>query len=88
MPLTLENLAAGTCKMDSHIVLVCPRLMPRISLFWGAIGCSVCMLMFVVMICLPEYLKNTATQWTAVAFVVLWNLFNGWGWIGVPVKAL
>jgi hypothetical protein len=46
------------------------------------------MLMFVVMICLPEYLKNTATQWTAVAFVVLWNLFNGWGWIGVPVKAL
>jgi hypothetical protein len=44
------------------------------------------MLIFVVMICLPEYQKNVATQLTAVAFVVLWNLFNGWGWLGVPVS--
>ena len=36
------------------------------------------------MIGLPDGSKSDATQWTAVAFIFLYNFFFGYGWNGVP----
>jgi MFS family permease len=47
----------------------------------SAIGCTVTMLIFVIMIALPH--PTDATQWTAVVFVIFFNFFIGYGWVGV-----
>lgn len=54
----------------------------RKIMLWTALGCGVSILIFTVMIGLPN--QTPATQWTAVAFVILYNLFYGYGWVGCP----
>ncbi len=51
-------------------------------MFWTAIMLSIFMLVFVVMINLGHK-KNLATQWTAVASVVVYIFFFGYGWVGI-----
>ena len=45
-------------------------------------GCTLAMAVFVAMNGLED--KTPATQWTAVAFVIVFVLLFGWGWIGIP----
>lgn len=40
------------------------------------------MLIFTVMIALPN--PTLATQWTAIAFIIIYNLAFGYGWVGCP----
>ncbi|KAK2754289.1 hypothetical protein FQN54_007169 [Arachnomyces sp. PD_36] len=54
----------------------------RPILLWSAGACTILMTIFVAMI--GQENKTLATQWTAVATIVVFNLFFGWGWIGVP----
>ncbi|OQV10735.1 hypothetical protein CLAIMM_14692 isoform 4 [Cladophialophora immunda] len=54
----------------------------RAVLIWSAVVLTICMLVFVIMIGLPH--PTLATQWTAVAFVIIYNFVFGYGWIGVP----
>jgi MFS family permease len=54
----------------------------RPILLWSACACTILMTIFVAMI--GQEHKTLATQWTAVATIVAFNLFFGWGWIGVP----
>jgi MFS family permease len=53
----------------------------RRIMIWSAVGCTVTMLIFVIMIALPH--PTDATQWTAVVFVIFFNFFIGYGWVGV-----
>jgi hypothetical protein len=71
-------LAIGTFFLPPTI----ERFGRRPILLWSAVGCTVCMLIFVIMICLPN--QTVATGWTAVAFVILYNAFFGYGYAGVP----
>lgn len=53
----------------------------RAIMMWSAVVCAISMLMFVIMI---EQTKPTlATQWTAVAFIFVFNFALGYGWVGV-----
>lgn len=70
--------AIGTLFLPSTV----ERFGRRPILLWTAVGCTVCMLIFVTMICLPN--QTTATGWTAVAAVILYNFFFGYGYAGVP----
>ena len=54
----------------------------RQIMLWTALGCGVSIMIFTIMIGLPN--QTPATQWTAVAFVILYNLFYGYGWVGCP----
>jgi hypothetical protein len=51
-------------------------------MLWTALGCGISIMIFTIMIGLEN--QTTATQWTAVAFVILYNLFYGYGWVGCP----
>ncbi|KAH8691883.1 putative sugar transporter STL1 [Talaromyces proteolyticus] len=64
--------------------LTVERFGRRNLMLWGGMGCTICMLLFVLLICLPEHLINNKTRWSAVAMVVCFNFFFGWGWVGVP----
>lgn len=70
--------AAGTYFLPSTI----ERFGRRKILIWSASVLTVCMTVFVAMIGLPN--PTLATQWTAVAAVIVYNLVFGYGWIGVP----
>jgi MFS family permease len=70
-------LALGTWLLPSTI----ERVGRRRLMLGGAIICTVLMLIFVVMVGLPH--QNLATQWTAVAAVISFNLVFGYSWIGV-----
>jgi hypothetical protein len=52
----------------------------RPILIWSAVGCTICMTVFVAMIGYPN--PTLAMQWTAVAFVIIYNFIFGYGWIG------
>ena len=54
----------------------------RPIMMWSALVCAISMLIFVVMIGLPN--PTIATQWTAVAFVIVYNFAFGYGWVGCP----
>lgn len=54
----------------------------RPIMMWSALVCATSMLIFVVMIGLPS--PTIATQWTAVAFVIVYNFAFGYGWVGCP----
>ncbi|KAH8802565.1 putative sugar transporter STL1 [Xylogone sp. PMI_703] len=54
----------------------------RPIMIWTAVICSVCMLIFVICIALPN--PTIATNWTAVYFVIVFNFSFGYGWIGCP----
>ncbi|KAG0645578.1 Hexose transporter 4 [Hyphodiscus hymeniophilus] len=71
--------AAGTWFTPSTI----ERWGRRSILLWTGAACTVFMLIFVVMINLGDA-KSTATQWTAVASVILYIFVFGYGWVGIP----
>ena len=70
--------AAGTYLLPPSI----ERVGRRGVLMGSAAVLTICMLVFVIMIGLPN--PTLATQWTAVAFVIIYNFVFGYGWIGVP----
>ncbi|KAK5050511.1 hypothetical protein LTR84_003792 [Exophiala bonariae] len=55
----------------------------RRIMLWTSVLLTVFMLIFVVMINLGDK-KSNATQWTAVASVVAYMFFFGYGWVGIP----
>lgn len=55
----------------------------RQIMLWTSGLLALFMLIFVVMINLGDK-KSTATQWTAVASVVAYIFFFGYGWVGIP----
>ena len=69
--------AAGTFFLPSTI----ERFGRRKILMWSAFVLTLCMIVFVAMIGLPN--PTLATQWTAVAAVIVYNFAFGYGWIGV-----
>lgn len=54
----------------------------RPILFWSTVACTIAMAVFVAMNGVPN--KTTATQWTAVAFVIIFVFIFGFGWIAIP----
>ena len=58
------------------------RVGRRGVMIYSAIILTICMLVFVIMIGLPN--PTLSMQWTAVAFVIIYNFVFGYGWIGVP----
>lgn len=54
----------------------------RAIMLWSAVVLGVSMLIFTVMIALPN--PTLATQWTAIAFIIIYNLAFGYGWVGCP----
>jgi len=68
--------AAGCWALPSTI----EKFGRRPILIWSAVGCTITMLIFVIMIALPH--PSIASQWTAVVFVILFNFFIGYGWVG------
>lgn len=53
----------------------------RNILMYSAVGLTICMAIFVGMI--SQANATLGMQWTAVAFVVIYNFIFGYGWIGV-----
>lgn len=58
------------------------RLGRRKVLIYSAVALTICLTIFVAMIGLPN--QTLATQWTAVAAIIVYNGVFGYGWIGVP----
>lgn len=54
----------------------------RSIMLWSAVVLGISMLIFTVMIALPN--PTLATQWTAIAFIIIYNLAFGYGWVGCP----
>jgi len=54
----------------------------RPILFWSAIACTAAMTVFVAMNGVQN--KTSATQWTAVIFVIIFVTIFGYGWIAIP----
>lgn len=69
--------AAGTVPL----VFTIERVGRRGVLIWSAVALTVCMVIFVAMIGLPN--PTVATQWIAVAAIFVYNIVFGYGWIGV-----
>jgi MFS family permease len=63
-----------------------PRTIERFGrrgiLMWTAFTCGVCLVVFVIMIGIPNPTK--ATQWVAVASLFVCLFSFGYGWCGVP----
>jgi len=70
--------AAGTFFLPPTI----ERWGRRAIMLYSAIGITFCLLIFVIMVNISN--KTIATQWTAVAFISLYNFILGYGWVGVP----
>jgi MFS family permease len=70
--------AIGTYPLPSTI----ERFGRRPIMIWCAVGCFVSMMIFTIMISLKN--PTIATSWTAVAFVIIYNFFYGYGWVGCP----
>lgn len=51
-------------------------------MLWSAVVLGISMLIFTVMIALPN--PTLATQWIAIAFIIIYNLAFGYGWVGCP----
>ncbi|KAH7116542.1 general substrate transporter, partial [Dactylonectria estremocensis] len=58
------------------------RVGRRNVLMYSAVVLTACMVIFVAMIGLPN--PTTATQWTAVGAIFVYNAVFGYGWIAVP----
>jgi len=54
----------------------------RSIMLWSAGACAASILLFLIMIALPH--PTLATQWTAVAAVIVYNFAFGYGWVGCP----
>jgi Sugar (and other) transporter len=73
--------AAGTFLLPAGPLGI-ERIGRRNVMLYSAIILTFCLLIFTTMINLDH--KTIATQWTGVAFIVIYNFVFGWGWIGVP----
>lgn len=58
------------------------RVGRRAMMIWSALGCGVCMLVYVIVTTLPEDKRNNATNWVAVAFIILYEVVFAFGWLG------
>ena len=50
-------------------------------MFWGALACGACMLVYLVLTALPPHLQNTGTNWAAVVFIILYEVVFAFGWV-------
>ncbi|KAK5701919.1 hypothetical protein LTR97_004737 [Elasticomyces elasticus] len=58
------------------------RIGRRALMFWGALGCGACMLIYVVLTTLPASKMTAGTNWAAVVFIILYEVVFGIGWLG------
>ncbi|KAK0936769.1 hypothetical protein LTR29_011632 [Friedmanniomyces endolithicus] len=58
------------------------RIGRRALMFWGAIACGVCMLVYVILTTLPASKASAATNWAAVVFIILYEVVFAIGWLG------
>lgn len=63
------------------LVFTIERFGRRNIMMYSAAALTVCMVIFVAMIGLPN--KSLATQWVAVGAILVYNIIFGYGWIGV-----
>ena len=56
------------------------KLGRRAMMFWCALGCGVCMIIYVALTTVAN--PTTATNWSAVAFIILYNVVFAFGWLG------
>ncbi|KAF4549764.1 Sugar (and other) transporter-like protein 17 [Elsinoe fawcettii] len=85
-PLMSSVLAA---VMNTVFALACfppiwciEKLGRRPMMFWTSLGCGGCMLVYVVLTTLRT--QTVGTNWAAVAFILLYNIIFGFGWLGPP----
>lgn len=64
------------------LIFTIERFGRRNILIYSAMALTMCLVIFVAMIGLPN--PTAATQWTAVAAIFVYNFVFGYGWIGVP----
>ena len=50
------------------------RIGRRALMFWGALGCGACMLIYVVLTTLPASKTTAGTNWAAVVFIILYEV--------------
>jgi len=48
----------------------------------SALGCGVCMLIYIVLTTLPANKSSAATNWAAVAIIILYEVVFAFGWLG------
>lgn len=58
------------------------RVGRRAMMIWSALGCGLCMLVYVVITTLPADKQTVGTNWTAVAFIILYEIVFAFGWLG------
>ncbi|RFU34871.1 hypothetical protein B7463_g1442, partial [Scytalidium lignicola] len=68
--------AAGTYFTPSTI----ERIGRRPIMLWTAVVCTICITIFTILIALPN--QSKATQWTAIAFLLVYIFSLGYGWEG------
>jgi hypothetical protein len=56
------------------------KLGRRAMMFWCALGCGVCMIIYVALTNVAN--PTTATNWAAVVFIILYNVVFAFGWLG------
>ncbi|KAL2060149.1 hypothetical protein VTL71DRAFT_9971 [Oculimacula yallundae] len=57
----------------------------RAMMIWhdrSALGCGVCMLIYVVLTTLPASMSNAGTNWGAVVIIILYEIVFAFGWLG------
>lgn len=54
----------------------------RAMMIWSALGCGVCMLVYLVLTTLPPNRTSVGTQWGAVAIIILYEVVFAFGWLG------
>lgn len=58
------------------------KLGRRAMMLWTALGCGICMLIYIIMTTLDH--QTVATNWVAVAAVLVYVIIFGFGWLGPP----
>lgn len=58
------------------------RVGRRAMMIWSAIGCGLCMLVYVIITTLPPSKQTVGTNWTAVVFIILYEVVFAFGWLG------
>lgn len=56
------------------------KLGRRAMMFWTALGCGVCMIIYVALTTLSN--PSSATNWAAVVIIILYNVVFAFGWLG------
>ena len=54
----------------------------RAMMIWSALGCGICMLIYVIVTTLPASKQTIGTNWTAVVFIILYEIVFAFGWLG------